>query len=53
MAWGADGQEVREVIRTEVALARMHMHPEKGPQLTTFVDQVYEILERLEATLNR
>ena len=64
MAWGEGGQELREQVQKELALTRVPLyrmrtavgqikHPEKGPQLKMFVDEVYEILEKIEAVLRR
>lgn len=64
MAWGLGGEEVRDKMKTELAMVRQPMyrmkqaaetlkHPEKGPQLRSFVDEVYATLDKIEATLRR
>ena len=64
MSWGAEGEARRERMKIELALTRAPLyrlkqaasdlrHPEKGPDLRTFVDEVYIILDRIESTLRR
>jgi hypothetical protein len=64
MAWGQGGEEVRERAKIALAQSREPLyklrqcacqleHPEKGPLLRTYVNEVYAVLERIEALLCR
>ena len=64
MSWGADGEEIRDKAKTELALVkiplyRLHQvaqllkHPDKGPRMRTLVTRVYDVLDELETLLRQ